>query len=1124
MENRTTYQTRLWGNNALSSLLGRLSNISVLTTVMLCATLLGCSDRHPEKNGKNSDEQCADITVDSSHKFTMLPCSFTGIDFRNDINDIEKYTPLNNYYIYNGGGVAIGDIDNDGLVDLLFSSNQNGCRLYKNLGEFKFEAITQEAGIHYPESWTTGVCMVDVNSDGWLDLYICRSGLTNDANRANLLFMNNADGTFTEQAGLYGLDDQGSSTQAYFFDLDLDGDLDAYVLNHPLDFENSCDPIFQVKPLKDSIYSNRFYLNEDGVFKEANTKLGVGMEKGFSLSASIGDINSDGWPDVYVANDFISPDYYYINQSGRGFADSLTHVLDKTTLFSMGSDLVDVNNDGYLDLFVAEMQPEDHFRRKNNTFSLDKPFYDLIKNRFSYSQYSRNMFYTGSGSGFKEIGHLAGISMTDWSWTGLFEDLDNDGYKDLFIANGTKRDLNDLDYNGLRFDQLTVKSPKRHDTTQMILNMPISLIPIYAYRNDRAGLFEDVSDSWGLNTKLNGQGAAIADLNNDGQLDVVVNYSDAPAGVYRNNGDTSNHYLGIELTYKNENRKGIGSRVEVWTDGMMQLKYQYPNRGFQSSMPYRLHFGVEKNTSIDSVVVTWPDAQLQVETNVKWNHILRVEYNPNARRLDPERVQKLYTSTVLKSIIHVENDFDEIQRDRIVPFGLSKSGPAIASADLNGDGTTDLILGSSIGTEVQVFFRNNQGKFELSSNRFSQTIDRETTALNTLDIDNDGDLDLYLGNGSNERSGYTDQLQDQIYINDGKGHFHLDKNRIPELLLDTRCVAVYDVNDDGTADVFVGGGFEPGVYGKSSGSRILLNLNGRLVDATPELAPQLIDLGAIHSAYFAEMNNDGSIQLITAGHWESIRSFEVKSGRWDEKKPIYEKNGLWNELFIEDLNGDGKLDLIAGNHGLNTIFKASQSRPLELFLTDLDNNGTLDPIVTHYLDGVRGTFVGKDDFCEQMPDLNNKYLTYRQFAEASVQEILKGKTGSDLTHRKVEELKTVILFNNGDGSFTEQKLPIDAQYAPVKAISIQNVIGDSLPEILLFGNSDSEFYSQRSIFANHGCVLHWSESGEYVTLPDNLTGIDVRGVVSSCVGVTSKKETSIVLGRNNQSAIMLTPR
>ncbi len=1055
--------------------------------------------------------------------FTKVTASHSGITFRNDVDDLGKYTPHNTYYIYNGGGIAVGDIDNDGLDDLLFSSNQNGCRLYRNLGDFRFEDITEKAGINYGESWTTGVCMVDVNADGWMDMHICRSGLAPDTNWTNLLYINNGDATFSEQATAYGLDDLGTSTQVHFFDIDRDGDLDAYVLNHPVDFENSFDPFFQVKALKDSIYSNRFYLNENGRFIEANSLLGVEMEKGFSLSASIGDINEDGWPDVYVANDFISPDHYYINQQGKGFVDRVTEVLDKTTLFSMGSDLADVNNDGHLDLFVADMEPRDHFRRKNNNFNLDKSYYDLVRNRFSYSQFTRNMFYAGSPAGFREIGHLAGVAMTDWTWATLFADLDNDGLKDLFTVNGTKRDFHDLDYAGLDFDQSVTDSKKRHGERELIENMPVSLLPNHAFRNTDELRFEDVSSLWGLDDALNGQGAVVADLNNDGALDIVVNNTDAEILLYRNNGTDGNHHISIDLHYIHPNPDGIGTKVEVYTGSRRQLQFQYPIRGFQSSVSTTLHFGLGKDGTIDSLLITWPDGQIQKMTTVAADRRMTINYGPNSQQTEDNGPILWFDQRELAEFNHVENDFDEVQRDRIVPFGLSRSGPAMAAADLNADGLTDLIIGSSIGQRARILFGQENGTFTDSGNLLMETEQKENTALLIIDIDKDGDPDIYVGNGSNEAPELNESLRDQVYLNNGEGRFELDQHNEPEPLLDTRCAVAIDIDRDGSEDIFIGAGFVPGEYGRSSGSRVLMNENGSLVDATESLAPDLNRPSAVHDATVADLDGDGTMELLTLGPWDEIRRFGNVDGKLSELDPIYAQKGLWNEVHVVDLNADGHPDVIAGNQGLNGIFRASPEQPLELLLADFDRDGTADPVVTHYLNGRRATFVGKDDFCEKMPTFNNRFLTYRQFAESDVAAILTGTDVDLMAHRQVQELETIVLLNDGKGGFSKAELPRDAQFAPVKAIHVIELAGDSMPGILLFGNSDSEFYDQGPIRANHGCVLQMDGSGKYVAVSSDISGINVEGVVSSSVGVNDNGIRSIILGRNDAALVQLIP-
>lgn len=1016
--------------------------------------------------------------------------------------------------------MAVGDIDNDGFEDLLFSSNQNGCRLYRNLGNFKFEDITATAGIEYPESWTTGICMVDINGDGWLDIHVCRSGLATDVNRENLLFINNSDGTFSESAATLGLNDAGTSNQIYFLDFDLDGDLDAYVLNHPVDFENAYNPYFKPPTSKDSIYSNRFYINDGARFYEANDLLGMGIEKGFSLSVSIGDVNQDGWPDIYVANDFISPDYLLINQAGKGFRDQVSEYMSKTTLFSMGSDIADVNNDGLLDLFVADMEPGDHFRRKNNDIRLDKTYYDQVKFNFKNPQYSRNMLFLGTDFSFKEIGQMAGVAMTDWSWTTLFEDLDNDGLKDLFVTNGTKRDFHDMDYVGLSYDGGQIDAPKRHDSLDLIQKMPISLIPNHVFKNMNGLQFKDQTSHWGLDTALNGQGAAIADLNNDGLLDIVVNNTDAIASVLRNVSSNSSNYLRVKLECPASNRTAIGSQLRVWKDGKSQLKTNYINRGFQSSSSSIIHFGLPFS-SVDSLVINWPNGDRQLIENPSVNQTLSVNYNPQSAKLLTQPSVPFIIQEQLDSILHKENAFDEIQRDKVVPFGLSKPGPVLVTGDLNGDGLDDLVVGCSRDEVLQVHFQDDEGGLELSKNAFEETRSRETAALLILDIDNDGDSDIYVGNGGNEELGLTTSLEDQLYLNDGKGNFSHSESQ-PATRIDSRALTTVDINQDGWNDVLVGGGFIPGSYGLSSGSRILINSEGKLEDKTEKYAPDFLNLGATHALVSVDIEEDGSIELITAGPWEPIRVWRMRGNRYiSDKKPIAPE-GLWNCLAIGDLNNDGFQDLVAGNYGLNTIFTASKKEPLELFVSDLDDNGSQDQVVTHYLKGEQGTFVDKGEFCEKMPEFNNKFLTNKQFAESTITEIVDGNNMDKLIHRTAVELKSMAFIHNGKGAFAVKDLPLLAQEAPVKTIQILNVTNEPEVEILLFGNSNSEFYDQGDILASRGCIVSAAENN-FRALSSSSAGLNVYGVVNSSVTLRGKEGVSLLLGRNSDSVIRLRP-
>lgn len=1052
-------------------------------------------------------------------QFKMVPASQSGIDFRNVVDDLGERNIYNTYYIYNGGGVAAGDIDNDGLQDLLFSSNQNGCRLYRNLGNFVFEDITEAAGINYPKSWTTGVCMTDINADGFVDIHISRSGLASDTARGNLVFINNQNGTFSEQSKEIGLHDEGPSNQIYFFDYDGDEDLDAYVINHPLDFENAYKALNQVSVKADSLFSNRFYINNNGHFVESNNLVGLGWEKGFSLSASIGDLNGDGTPDIYVANDFISPDHFYANMNGAQFENRIGDAFKTTSMLSMGSDMADVNNDGRLDLFVADMEPRTHYRRKNYDMRLDKGFYDLNQRELINQQYTRNMFFLGSESGFKEVARMAGISMTDWSWAVLFEDLDNDGLKDLFVTNGTKRDIHNVDFIALTSSSQRVDWLKKHNLQDFITNLPINLLSNYGFKNLNGVNFENATTAWGLDQKLNGQGACIVDLDNDGALDIVVNNSDADAGIYRNTNKSRNNFLQVKLEFKPLNRDGIGSTVEIWTLGSRQMKTLYLSRGFQSSQPSIIHFGLADATTIDSLIITWPNGSRQKQIKVNANQRLKIDYSPNSTKPTPPTPQPLFRQKSLDKVVHTENSFDEFRRDRIVPFGESKSGPVIAKGDLNNDGREDLIVGCSVGNELQVFFQTKSGEFERSNNKFKETIDRESTAILTIDLDNDGDLDLYIGNGSNEGWAITDLLQDLVYLNNGSGNFKLAPQFSTERLFDTRCAIAADFNKDGFDDIFLGGGFIPAGYGWTRGSRILFNTGTSFNDVTEEFAPELMKLQSIRDAQWLDIDGDGNKELITTGHWEDIKRFEVKDEKLQQANPVYAIRGLWNKILFEDLDGDGDLDLIAGNHGLNTLFTASTNEPLELYTADFDNNGVPDPIVTHSLNHEKGTFIDRKEYCEKMPEFNNKFLTNKQFSEAPMDQVIAGKNMEMMQHLMVTGLETVVLLNDGKNNFQKVQLPPEVQFAPVKSIHTLKNNQDGI-DIFLAGNSNSEFYDQGDLMANHGCLLRYA-SGEYKVVPANETGINITGVVNSSLEILVNGEKQIVLGLNNSPAQLI---
>lgn len=1082
------------------------------------------------------DKEIEALSTEVNSFEAVLP-SESNIHFQNNIDDLGKYTPYNTYYIYNGGGVAAADINNDGLQDLLFSSNQHGCSLYLNKGDFVFEDITASAGITYADSWTTGISMVDINSDGWMDIYICRSGLKEDTTRSNLLYINQGDNTFKEQGEAYGLNDEGTSNQAYFFDFDRDGDLDAYVLNHPIDFENAYDPYYTVNIAKDSIFSNKFFVNENNVFRESNIALGLDYEKGFSLSAGISDINRDGWPDLYVANDFVSPDYLFINKEGKGFVEAIDDYFNHTSLFSMGSDFADINNDGIQDFFEADMATSDHFRRKNNEIRFPKAYHDLLATRIKTKQHSRNMLYLGSSEGkFKEIGEFSGVSRTDWSWTTLFEDLDNDGLKDLFITNGTKREFHDIDYISLKFDGDMIGAQYKHNADDLIRGMPITPLSNFAFKNVNGTSFKNMSEEWGLNAPINGQGATIADLNNDGWLDIIVNNTDTTSTIFRNNAgqDQQLNYFALRLSYQEGNINGLSSKVTIWTDGAAQFRELYTNRGFQSSLPPVLHFGIGQQDRIDSLVVQWPNGKIQTASDIKPNQTFPFAYDEAIARepsIDKSSNSRGYSYLSFDPILtHEENIFDEFKRDKIQPYKLSNAGPVIATGDLNGNGLDDVILGGSSGKALQIYFQDDDGIFRKS---FDADLDAskfgETSSILLLDIDNDTDLDLFVGNGSNDEIENDEFLRDLLFLNDGTGDFSLSLNALPDYFIDSKCLASDDVDGDGDPDIFVGGGYVPGSYGKAMPSALLINEQGRFTEESATYLNGMHDNGMLTDATFTDLNGDNKNELVVAGHWTPIMIFQNKDGVFHrvtlegEMKLI---NGWWNDIKAKDLDMDGDIDLVASNYGLNNFIKASPEQPVELFAADFDDNNSMDPVLTHYLNDRRSTFVNRDQFCEKMPKFNNTFLTNRSFAEAELEEIID-MDRTDLIHSMAHTFESVIIENLGDLTFKIIPLEIHSQLGPMKTSVIMDYNNDGLDDLLTFGNSNSEFYDLGDNRSHHGYLyLHQGNENleDCYTEVSQSFAIDEIVNSSAIVQVSDRKIPCIVLGVNDGQVISICPQ
>ncbi|HRN55171.1 MAG TPA: VCBS repeat-containing protein [Agriterribacter sp.] len=1071
-----------------------------------------------------------------THLFTRLNHTDTGIEFQNTLFENENLNVLNYVYYYNGGGVAIGDINNDGLPDILFTGNMVKNRLYLNKGNFKFENITDKSGIAAMQGWCTGATMADINGDGRLDIYICRTADGGPFMRKNLLFINNGDLTFTESAEAYGLANDGYSTQASFFDYDKDGDLDMFLINHSLQqyttgavenpgWRKQNNPAFECK-----LYRNEGKTAAAGhpVYTDVTAQAGITSNVlSFGLGLTVSDINNDGWPDVYVANDFNEHDYLFINNGDGTFTDRLPDYMDEVSLYSMGSDAADFNNDGFIDLVTLDMLPEDNRTQKmhSGAENFDK-FQSLFTLGFYY-QYSRNMLHKNNGDGtFSEIGQLAGVSNTDWSWAALLSDFDNDGNKDLLATTGYVKDYTDMDFIKYSVD-LAVKqrSGQKVDAVRTYVDkMPTNHLTSAVFRNNGDNTFTKVSAAWGFNHEAVAAGAAYADLDNDGMLDIVISNTNDYAGIYKNNGPLteSNHYVKIHLKGNAANSTGIGAKVKLFCKDQVFYQEQIPVRGYQSSVDHVLHFGVGGHTIIDSVLIIWPNDKCQVLKNIPADQSLKVDIEHADR-------QWQYNNTVptpylaennVVSYVHRENNFNDFAVQALMPNYLSRQGPCMAKADISNNSRESLFMGGAKGQAGELFIQTAAGRF-IRSNQPDIAKDSlsEDVAAVFFDANGDGYPDLYVGSGGYEYAETNGLLQDRLYMNNGKGTFIRAQHALPQMITSTGCVKAADMDGDGDIDLFVGGRVIPGRYPFTPVSYVLLNDGkGNFTDVTSTVAPAIGKIGMVTDALWIDLNKDGKSDLIIVGEWMPVKVFINKNGVLEDASARYisfASSGWWNKILADDFDGDGDLDIILGNLGVNAQFRASEKEPLSLYYKDFDGNGSVDPVFCYYINGVSYPAASRDDLLEQLPVLKKKFNDYNSYANATIHEVFTPEQLKDAGMLQAAILSTVYLQNNGDSGFIKKDLPQEAQYAPVYAITAADINKDGKKDIILAGNNAWTRIKFGRYRANHGIVLLGDGKGGFEYVPQHKSGLKLRGDTRSMDFIHAGSKNLLMVGMNN---------
>ena len=1076
--------------------------------------------------------------------FESLPASQTGIDFVNRSLEKPDFNIFNYRNFYNGGGVAIGDVNNDGFADIFVTSNFEENKLYLNKGKtegssFQFEDITIKAGITGKKFWSTGVTFADVNADGLMDIYVCNSGSRDQ--RGNQLYINqgikNGIPTFLEKAKEAGLEDGGFSTHAAFFDYDRDGDLDMYLLN------NSFTPIdklgyINLREERDKFGGDKLFRNDSPnekeiKFTDVSAEAGIyGSLIGFGLGITIGDVNNDNWPDIYISNDFYERDYLYINQKNGKFKDDLVNEMPHTSLSSMGADIADINNDGNLDIFVTDMLPGDDRRLKTTSVFEGYNLVQLKEKQGFWYQYMRNNLQLNNGDGtFSEVGQLSGVHATDWSWGALIFDMDNDGMKDIFVANGIAKDLTDQDFVEFLGDRNTMQQMlegKKFNAKEFIDKISSKPIPNYAFKNTGSLHFVNEVQKWGLEGPGFSNGSAYGDLDNDGDLDLVVNNVNAPLSVFKNktNEVNKNHFLTVKLKGTGKNLNGIGAKVSVYQQGSVKLLQQMPNRGFQSSCDLQMVFGLGKNAKIDSLKIIWTDDKVEVIKNPKADQAITLDYK-NANQTFKENFipkSKIFADVTSSTLAytHQESNFIDFNRDVLLKQRYSTQGPAMAVGDVNGDGLDDVYFGGATGQVKQLFIQQKNGKFvESKQADFDLDVTTENTDAIFFDADKDNDLDLFVVTGSNEFEPNAPELHDLLYLNDGKGNFKRDL-RFPAIFENGSCVTAADFDHDGDQDLFVGSRMISGKYGLNPSSNFYINDGtGNFKNQSKRFMPEIVDLGMITDAEWSDIDKDGFMDLIVTQDWGEIVVFKNEKGRkLTLSNKIKNTEGLWNCIKPADIDGDGDIDFIVGNIGENTKLKVSPENPAFMHVNDFDKNGTIEQIISCITeDGKTYPMVLKGELQRALPMVKKKYIKYADFANKSITEIFTPEQMAGSLEKKVTTTASIMLINDGKGNFEVRALPIEAQFSRIAAIETGDFDKDGILDILLAGNFFDALPEWGRFDANYGLMLKGKGKGQFEVIKSNESGFRTIGQVRKMYKVkTSANQEVVVLAKNNDKA------
>jgi hypothetical protein len=1066
--------------------------------------------------------------------FELIPSDVSGIGFINKITNEKDLNIFLYRNFYNGGGVGIGDINNDGLADIYMTSNLEKNKLYLNQGDFKFEDITDSSGTGGEQAWSTGVVMVDINADGLLDIYVCNAGNIRGDNRKNELFINNGDLTFSEKAEEYGLADESFTTHAAFFDYDSDGDLDVYILNNSfipvnsLGFSNMRQMRSEEWEVAEFVKGggDKLLRNDNGKFTDVSEEAGIyGSLIGFGMGVTVGDLNQDMLPDIYVSNDFYERDYLYINNGDGTFEESIKDRLSHLSLSSMGADMADINNDGFSEIYVIDMLPQGDARLKNTTEFESYSIYNLKIERDFYHQYLQNSLQLNNGNGtFSEIAFFSGVAETDWSWGPLIFDMDNDGYLDIFVANGIYHDLTNqdfLDFFANRVVQDMVITGVKEEVFSIINKMPSTPLPNYGFQNNGDLTFTNLSAEWGLNTSGFSNGAAYGDLDNDGDLDLVVNNVNQPCFVYRNktNEITGNHYLKIQLIGDERNTSGIGSVVNVYFDNKIHKLEVMPSRGFQSSVDHVLNFGLGKTTRVDSIKVIWPDRKTQIVENISCDTAITF-YIKDAIQRESFKENQIATDRLVESHSpfdpHKENTYIDFDYEGLIIKMLSREGPAIDVADLNSDGRDDVFIGGATGFPGQIYLQSANGKMIAQSNEcFRKDKDYEDTAARFFDADGDGDPDLYVGSGGNDKDSESALLRDRLYINNGKGKFERAEAAIPDFRYNTSVVAPYDFDQDGDIDLFVGSLSVSRIYGINPNHYLLENDGkGIFRDITEARAFKFRDMGLVTDAVWQDMDSDGLKDLVVAGEWMAPVIYQNSGRRLNPFETSLDTlSGWWNAVSVVDLDNDGDMDMILGNRGSNSYVKASRTAPVKMFVNDFDNNGTIEQIYTRFIEGKDKPIHLKRDITAQLPPLLKNTPTFTEYAEKSIYELLPPDVVNNSILKEVTISESILAYNQGNNQYKIEAMPNEIQFTCVNVILTTDLNNDSYIDIIL-GENNYGFRPQFGrLDAGFAHLLLGSENG--FKKPERISN-SIHGEVKSIKEIAINADKYLIFGINNE--------